>query len=70
MTSKEKFNQNYGWINYIFNISEFSKTVIVAKFSKIKEKQGEIWKQFFAVVRDFYVYYRNVISIWHKDDPD
>ena len=65
MTSKEKFNQNYGWLNFISNTFEFSKT-----YSKIKEKQGRIWKQFFADVSIFYVYYRNLISIWHKDDPN
>ena len=66
----EIIKQNHGWINFIPNIFEFSKAVIVKKFSKIKEKQGKTWKQFFADVSIFYVYYRNVISIWHKDDPD
>ena len=50
---KEKFNQNYGWLNFISNIFEFSKTVVVKKFSKIKEKQGKILKQFFADVSIF-----------------
>ena len=70
MTSNEKFNQNYGWLNFISNIFEFSKTVIVTKFSRIKDKEGKSWKQFSAVVRDIYVYYRILTSIWHKDDPD
>ena len=70
MISKEKFNQNYEWLNLNSNIFEFSKTVIVKKFSKIKEKLGKTWKQFFADVSSFYVYYRNLNSIWHKHDPD
>ena len=70
MTSKEKFNQNYGWLNFICNIFEFSKTVMIEKFGKIKEKQGKAWKQFFADVSMFYVYYRKLVSIWHKYDPD
>ena len=52
MTSKEKFNQNYGRIDIIFNTFEkkkqllkqllkCSKTVIVKKSSRIKEKQDK-----------------------------
>ena len=41
MTSKEKFNQDYGLLNFIYNSFEFSKTVIVKAFSKIKGKQGK-----------------------------
>ena len=70
MISKEKFNQNYGWLNFISNIFEFSKTVIVKTFSKIKGKQGKTWKQLFDDVNIFYVYYKNLIRIWHKDGPD
>ena len=70
ITSKEKFNQNYGWLNFISNIFEFSKIDIVEKFSKTKQKQGKTWKQFFADISIFYVYYKNFISIWHKDGPD
>ena len=45
--------KNYGWLNFISNIFEFSKTVVVKKFNKIKEKQGKILKQFFADVSIF-----------------
>ena len=32
---------DYGRLNFISNIFEFSKTVIVKKFNQIKEKQGK-----------------------------
>ena len=70
MTSKEKFNQSYGWLNFVSNTFEFSKTVIVKTFSKIKGRQGKTWKQFFDDVSIFYVYYKNLISICHNNDPD
>ena len=70
ITSKEKFNQNYGWLNFISNIFEFSKIDIVEKFSKTKQKQGKTRNQYFADFSIFYVYYKNFISIWHKDGPD
>ena len=63
MTSKDKFNQNYGGLNFIPIIFDFFKTVTIIRFCKIKEKQGKISKQVFADVSIFNVYYKNLICI-------
>ena len=40
-TWKEKFNQNYKWLNFSPNIFEFSKTVIVKSLAKSKKNKAK-----------------------------
>ena len=48
----------------------FLKQLLLKYLAKPKKRKAKNKSSFLHNVSIFYVYYRNLISIWHKDDPD